>query len=35
VLAEAKALLRQALDQLLHGKPLNSRKVLNEIIKRL
>jgi len=35
VLAEAKALLRRVLDQLLHGKPLNSRKVLNEIIKRL
>jgi DNA repair protein RecO (recombination protein O) len=35
VLAEAKALLRHVLDQLLHGKPLNSRKVLNEIIKRL
>jgi DNA repair protein RecO (recombination protein O) len=35
VLAEAKVLLRRVLDQLLHGKPLNSRKVLNEIIKRL
>jgi DNA repair protein RecO (recombination protein O) len=35
VLAEAKVLLRHVLDQLLHGKPLNSRKVLNEIIKRL
>jgi DNA repair protein RecO (recombination protein O) len=35
VLAEAKILLRRVLDQLLHGKPLNSRKVLNEIIKRL
>lgn len=34
-LAEAKVLLRHVLDQLLHGKPLNSRKVLNEIIKRL
>jgi DNA repair protein RecO (recombination protein O) len=35
VLAGAKVLLRQVLDHLLHGKPLNSRKVLNEIIKRL
>ncbi|MEC4748637.1 DNA repair protein RecO [Methylomicrobium sp. Wu6] len=35
VLAEAKVLLRRVLDQLLHGKPLNSRKVLNEVIKRL
>ncbi|MGJ0483312.1 MAG: DNA repair protein RecO [Methylomicrobium sp.] len=35
VLAEAKVLMRHVLDQLLHGKPLNSRKVLNEIIKRL
>ncbi len=35
VLAEAKMLLRRVLDALLHGKPLNSRKVLNDIIKRL
>ncbi|MDD1611918.1 MAG: DNA repair protein RecO [Methylococcaceae bacterium] len=35
VLAEAKVLLRRVLDILLHGKPLNSRKVLNDIIKRL
>lgn len=35
VLTEAKVLMRHVLDQLLHGKPLNSRKVLNEIIKRL
>jgi DNA repair protein RecO (recombination protein O) len=35
VLAEAKVLLRRALDQLLNGKTLNSRKVLNDIIKCL
>jgi len=35
VLAEAKHLLRRVFDQLLHGKPLNSRKVLNDIMIRL
>ncbi|MGR8951965.1 MAG: DNA repair protein RecO [Gammaproteobacteria bacterium] len=35
VLAEAKVLLRSVLNIHLQGKPLNSRKVLNEIIKRL
>lgn len=35
VLAEAKILLRRVLDRLLHGKMLNSRKVLYDIIKRL
>ena len=35
VLAEAKVLLRNVLNVHLQGKPLNSRKVLNEIIKRL
>lgn len=35
ILAEAKVLLRSVLNIHLQGKPLNSRKVLNEIIKRL
>lgn len=35
VLVEAKVLLRRVLDGLLHGKPLHSRRVLSEVIKRL
>lgn len=35
VLTEAKVLLRRVLDGLLQGRPLHSRKVLSDVVKRL